>query len=61
MTETSRVWLHDARPDDRVHLLLWDTANEAQINLVALHNNAHLVNYRENLLQRINQDDSSKI
>lgn len=57
MTEISKVSLRDARPDDRVHLLLWDTPNEAQIQLVALHNNAHLVNYRENLLQRINQDE----
>ncbi len=57
MTEISRIMLRDARPDDRIHLILWDTPNEAQIRLVALHNNAHLVNYRENLLQRINQDE----
>jgi hypothetical protein len=57
MTEIINIVLRDARPDDRVHLLLWDTCNTVQIRQLAFNNNAHLVNYRESLLQRINKDE----
>ncbi len=42
-----------ARPDDRIHLLLWDTPEEAALQDIAFYNYAHRVNYRQNLLSRI--------
>lgn len=53
MTEIANVLLRDARPDNQVHLLLWDTPEENELIRIALYNNAHRVNYRENLLERI--------
>jgi hypothetical protein len=57
MTAIANLLLRDARPDDKVHLLLWDTPTEAELQQIAFYNNAHRVNYRENLLQRINPSD----
>lgn len=57
MTAIVNLLLRDARPDDRVHLLLWDTPNEPDLQHLIFYNNAHLVNYRENLLGRINPKD----
>jgi hypothetical protein len=57
MTAIANLLLRDARPDDKVHLLLWDTPTEAELQHIAFYNNAHRVNYRENLLQRINPSD----
>lgn len=57
MTSIANLLLRDARPDDRAHLLLWDTPNEPELRHLAFYNNAHRVNYRENLLGRINPDD----
>jgi hypothetical protein len=57
MTENVKVILRNARPDNQVHLLLWDTPDENELVKISLYNNALRVNYRENLLQRINPDD----
>lgn len=57
MTAIANLLLRDARPDDRAHLLLWDTPNEPELQHIAFYNNAHRVNYRENLLGRINPSD----
>ncbi|MEM1392939.1 MAG: hypothetical protein AAF915_09985 [Cyanobacteria bacterium P01_D01_bin.50] len=51
------IRLRDARPDDKIHLLLWDNPDENELVRTALYNNAKRVNYRENLLQRINQGE----
>ena len=58
MTAIANILLRDARPDDQIHLLLWDTPDRNELVRIAAYNNALIVNYRENLLQRINQDDS---
>lgn len=50
--------LRDVRPDDRVHLLLWDTPNETELKRIIYYNNAYHANYRENLLQRIQPGES---
>ena len=57
MTAIANLLLRDARPDDRAHLLLWDMPNEPELQHIAFYNNAHRVNYRENLLGRINPSD----
>jgi hypothetical protein len=57
MSVTNNVILNNARPDDRVHLLLWDNPSHNDIISISLKNNALCTNYRENLLQRINKDD----
>lgn len=54
MTAIANILLREARPDDRAHLLLWDIPHEAELRHIAFYNNAHRVNYRENLLKRIN-------
>lgn len=52
MTAIASLLLRDARPSDRVHLLLWDTPNPFELDKITRYNNAQRVNYRENLLQR---------
>lgn len=52
MTAIASLLLRDARPSDRVHLLLWDTPNPFELDQITRYNNAQRVNYRENLLQR---------
>ena len=52
MTAIASLLLRDARPSDRAHLLLWDTPNPFELDQIARYNNAHRVNYRDNLLQR---------
>jgi len=54
MTAISNLLLRNARPDDRVHLLLWDTPNPVELSQITLYNGAQRVSYRENLVQRIN-------
>lgn len=53
MTAISNLPLHNARPEDRVHLLLWDTPNPDELRQITFYNDAQLVSYRENLVQRI--------
>lgn len=53
MTAISNLPLRNARPQDRVHLLLWDTPNLVELNQITLYNDAQRVSYRENLIQRI--------
>ncbi|MBD1806323.1 hypothetical protein H6F98_12790 [Microcoleus sp. FACHB-SPT15] len=53
MTAISNLLLRNARPDDRVHLLLWDTPNPVELSQITLYNGAQRVSYRENLVQRI--------
>ncbi|BAY08113.1 hypothetical protein [Calothrix sp. NIES-2098] len=53
MTDEVPVPLRHARPDDRIHLLLWDRPDETELVRIAHYNNAHRANYRKNLLQRI--------
>ena len=57
MTAIANLLLRDARPVDRAHLLPWDTPKEPELGHIAFYNNAHRVNYRENLLERLNPDD----
>jgi hypothetical protein len=57
MTKIGNILLRDARPDNQAHLLLWDTPEENELTRIALYNNAHRVNYRENLLERIKPDE----
>ncbi len=53
MTAISNLPLRNARPEDRVHLLLWDTPNPVELSQITLYNGAQQVSYRENLIQRI--------
>ena len=57
MKMNANLRLGDSRPDDRIHLLLWDTPTEEKLIDLAFYNNACRVNYRTNLLGRI-QDDN---
>lgn len=58
MTAIANILLRDARPDDQIHLLLWDTPDRNELIRIASYNNAVIVNYRENLLQRIDRNNS---
>ncbi|MBN3897756.1 MAG: hypothetical protein HWQ41_21555 [Nostoc sp. NOS(2021)] len=58
MTDKADSLLRDARPDDRIHLLLWDTPDENELVRIAFDNNAQRVNYRKNLLQRIHPGEN---
>jgi len=57
MSEIANLLLNDARPDHQVHLLIWNTPNDAELEQLAFYNNAHRVNYRDNLLKRIDPRD----
>lgn len=57
MNTIANLLLKDALPDNQAHLLLWDTPHEAELAQIAFYNNAHRVNYRENLLQRLAPDE----
>lgn len=46
--------LKDAKPSDRVHLLLWDNYNELDLKELTFYHNAECISYRENLLSRTN-------
>jgi hypothetical protein len=50
--------LKDAKPTDRPHFLVWDTPNEADLQQIVFYNNAQRVNYRDNLLNRTNPQES---
>lgn len=56
MTAFSSLPLRNARPDDRAHLLLWDTPNPTELKYLTLYNGAAQVSYRDNLIQRISPD-----
>ncbi|MGI0482586.1 hypothetical protein ACN4EE_17605 [Geminocystis sp. CENA526] len=51
--------LKDAKPSDRIHLLLWDDCNELDLKELIFYNNAQCISYRENLLSRINHQKKS--
>ena len=53
MTIINNINLRDAIPTDCPHLLLWDDINDLEINQLLFHNNAELISYRENLLNRL--------
>lgn len=57
VTDIGTFFLKDARPDNQAHLLLWDTPTQAEIWQLAHFNDAERVNYRTNLLQRVNPGD----
>lgn len=57
MTRIANLELKNARPDNQAHLLVWDRPNNAEIQQLVFYNDAHRVNYRENLLQRVNPTD----
>jgi hypothetical protein len=57
MTAIANLPLRNARPSDRVHLLLWDTPNQFELDQITRYNNAQRISYRENLIQRINPGD----
>ena len=56
MTAIANVLLRDARPDDRAHLLLWDTPNPIELGHITRYNNAQQISYRDSLIQRISPD-----
>jgi hypothetical protein len=37
MTENANILLRDARPDDRIHLLVWDTPDENELLRIPLY------------------------
>lgn len=57
MNQINNLFLKNARPNNQAHLLIWDNPNETELQSLAFYNNAHRVNYRENLIQRISRDD----
>jgi len=57
MSTIADLSLLDARPDNQIHLLLWDTPDENEIVRLVLRNNVLRVNYRQNLLQSIHPDE----
>lgn len=58
MPMLNRLPLKDAKPSDRPHFLVWDTPNEADLEQIAFYNNAQRVKYRDNLLSRIEPQES---
>lgn len=52
MTAIANLRLDEARPEDRVHLLVWETPNNGQLQDLAFRHNAERVDYRRHLLQR---------
>lgn len=58
MIAIADLLLRNARPSDRVHLLLWDTPNQFELDQITRYNNAQRISYRENLMQRINPGDN---
>jgi hypothetical protein len=57
MTATTSLPLKNARPDNQAHLLIWDAPTKQELWQLAYYNNAEQVNYRENLIQRLDPDD----
>lgn len=58
MIAITNLLLRDVRPKDRVHLLLWDTPNQFEVDQITRYNNAQRISYRESLTQRINPGDN---
>ncbi|MBC5796626.1 hypothetical protein H5968_16085 [Sphaerospermopsis sp. LEGE 00249] len=46
--------LADAKPTDSPHLLLWDNPHDASIHKLTFNNNAEIISYRDDLLNRVN-------
>ena len=57
MTATTNLPLKEARPDNQAHLLIWDAPTKHELWQLAYYNNAQQVNYRENLVNRLDPDD----
>lgn len=57
MTEITSLPLKDARPDNQPHLLIWDNPTKQELWQLAYFNNAEQINYRENLVQRLDPGD----
>ena len=57
MQTLSSLPLRNAKPSDRPHLLLWDTPNEADLEQISFYNHAERINYRDNLLSRIDSKE----
>jgi len=49
--------LKDARPDNQAHLLIWDNPTPKELWNAKYYNNAEAVNYRDNLIQRLDPGD----
>jgi hypothetical protein len=58
MTAISNLLLRGVRPNDRVHLLVWNTPNQFELDQITRYNNAQRIIYRENLMQRTNPSDN---
>lgn len=57
MSDLIKLSLKQARPDNQAHLLIWDNPTESSLWQIAYYNNAEQVNYRDNLMQRLDPDD----
>jgi hypothetical protein len=57
MIKIKNVSLKDAKPSDRPHFLICDTFNELYLKEIACFNRAEIIDYRENLLDRIEPQD----
>jgi hypothetical protein len=55
----NNLFLQDAKPTDKPHLLLWDNPDNLEVTQLLFKNNAQLVSYRDNLLSRINSNGKS--
>lgn len=53
MTTINNINFKNAIPTDVPHLLLWDNVNSLEIKQILFNNNAQLISYRENLLNRL--------
>lgn len=54
MSTINNLSLQDAKPTDYPHLLLWDNPNDSEISQLIFKNNAEIISYCDNLLNRIN-------
>lgn len=55
MQTISNLQLREAKPSDRPHILLWDSPNEVDLEQILYYNKAQRINYRDNLLSRIDE------
>lgn len=51
--QTKDFKLREAMPSDKPHLLLWDKFDENELKALAFYNDADVVSYRQNLLNRL--------
>ncbi|QIZ72618.1 hypothetical protein [Oxynema aestuarii] len=52
MNSIRHLQLNQGRPEDRAHLLVWDTPNHRELETLAFEQNAKIVDYRHHLLAR---------